>query len=458
MFGTKLFATKPRSPLAQTLFVAASDAPALVKMLADYACDGTADQVEINAALAALPSTGGVVRLSEGTFNIASSVLIQQDSATLVGAGLGSRSGGTQVGRSTFLKAAAGLTSAVVMVKRVADDRPVYGVTIRDLTVDGNSIGSGVDGIYFSSNEGLVENVYCHTCTGDGMQVQGYVAWTTYNTRIINFNANHNTLNGLNLNTYAGDVHVMFPVIYTNTANGIRINGAGNQITGGQLYDNDRGIYLDNGGAQTQIALMKIENSAKEGIYFDATTVGPSQVRIVGCAFRLNCRSADNTYDVIGGTGSGSACTGVLIEGCGFNSNVGTDPDLPRYGVNLWNATACQQWHVIGNQFARNPNHWATAPINVTGTPVGTKVRNNNGAPDWGYNGTAAITAAATAVTVTHNLPYTPAVTDITVTPTNNPTNDPGNFWIDTITATQFNINVRAVPGASTATFAWRAN
>ncbi len=53
-----------------TYVVAASDAPAHVKAQADYVCDGTADQVEIQAALNALPAGGGTARLSEGTFTI----------------------------------------------------------------------------------------------------------------------------------------------------------------------------------------------------------------------------------------------------------------------------------------------------------------------------------------------------------------------------------------------------
>lgn len=44
-----------RSP-SSTMFVAANDALSLSKFYADYVCDGTGDEVEINAALAALPT------------------------------------------------------------------------------------------------------------------------------------------------------------------------------------------------------------------------------------------------------------------------------------------------------------------------------------------------------------------------------------------------------------------
>src|SRR5215207_605468 len=53
------------------VLVAASTAPTAVKNVAEYVCDGTADQVEINAALASLSTAGGLVKLTPGTFNLA---------------------------------------------------------------------------------------------------------------------------------------------------------------------------------------------------------------------------------------------------------------------------------------------------------------------------------------------------------------------------------------------------
>src|SRR3990167_2663310 len=53
-----------------SVFIAANDAPVDIKRYADYVCDGTADEVEINAAISNLDSTiGGNAVLSPGTFN-----------------------------------------------------------------------------------------------------------------------------------------------------------------------------------------------------------------------------------------------------------------------------------------------------------------------------------------------------------------------------------------------------
>ena len=65
-----------------TLVVAASNAPAASKAQADYVCDGTADNVEIQAAINALPVTGGLVELSGGTFNIAGSLIVTNTNFT----------------------------------------------------------------------------------------------------------------------------------------------------------------------------------------------------------------------------------------------------------------------------------------------------------------------------------------------------------------------------------------
>ena len=61
---------------AATFIVAANDSTAQGKATADYICDGTADDVQIQAAFDALPSTGGSVMLLDGKFNIAAALWI----------------------------------------------------------------------------------------------------------------------------------------------------------------------------------------------------------------------------------------------------------------------------------------------------------------------------------------------------------------------------------------------
>lgn len=53
----------------------------------DYLCDGTDDQVEINAAIQALPSGGGEIVILDGTYNISATIDIRIDNVTLNGNG-----------------------------------------------------------------------------------------------------------------------------------------------------------------------------------------------------------------------------------------------------------------------------------------------------------------------------------------------------------------------------------
>lgn len=53
----------------------------------DYLCDGTDDQVEINAAIQALPSGGGEIVILDGTYNISATIDISIDNVTLSGNG-----------------------------------------------------------------------------------------------------------------------------------------------------------------------------------------------------------------------------------------------------------------------------------------------------------------------------------------------------------------------------------
>jgi len=69
-----------------TYVVAASDAPDDVKRIADYICDGAADNVQIQAAVDALLAAGGKVLLAAGTFNVIDGIELPNRS-TLSGVG-----------------------------------------------------------------------------------------------------------------------------------------------------------------------------------------------------------------------------------------------------------------------------------------------------------------------------------------------------------------------------------
>ena len=73
------------SLVVATRIVAASNS--LDKTRADYVCDGTDDQEEIQKAIDDLPAYGGSVYLLEGTYNISAPIKINKSNVTLMGAG-----------------------------------------------------------------------------------------------------------------------------------------------------------------------------------------------------------------------------------------------------------------------------------------------------------------------------------------------------------------------------------
>lgn len=70
--------------------------------------------------------------------------------------------------------------------------------------------------------------------------------------------------------------------------------------------------------------------------------------------------------------------------------------------------------------------------------------------------GTGSIATGATSTTITHGLAETPAAFDIQVTATNAPSTTPKIVYVDTITSTQFNVNIVSSSATTGLTFAWK--
>jgi len=131
-----------------TYVVAASDAPAHVIAQADYVCDGTADDVQIQAAIDALPvptviytnmiEGGGKVLLSGGQFNISTPIEIDRPSMTLEGMGRA----------QTSLKLINNADCDVIQYDSTAWAEGLYQVHLKNFQIDGdrdnNAAGSGI--------------------------------------------------------------------------------------------------------------------------------------------------------------------------------------------------------------------------------------------------------------------------------------------------------------------------
>ena len=130
-----------------SLFVAASNATAEETKHADYVCDGTADESQINSAIAALPTGGGKIKLSSGTFTVAKAgvrttppqgycVLIDQNDGAVVLEGSG---------WSTIVKLADNqdANTCAILIRGDSGDMRNSSTVVRDMKVDGNLTGQG---------------------------------------------------------------------------------------------------------------------------------------------------------------------------------------------------------------------------------------------------------------------------------------------------------------------------
>lgn len=156
-------------------FVVGSSAAGYTLSDADYLCDGTDDQAEINSAINALPSTGGKIVLLEGTYNISGQINMNKDNVTIEGLGV-----------CTVLKRM-GTNFDIIRINQKNH------CTVRDLCIDGNHANYAGSGNEYSGQHGIgielsqhctVANVYIHD-EYIGMADWGECHQTTFKNNVI---------------------------------------------------------------------------------------------------------------------------------------------------------------------------------------------------------------------------------------------------------------------------------
>ncbi len=355
------------------VYVAAGDATTRDKRFATIVCTGANDETKLRAAHDLLPATGGQIVLSEGTYWVSAPTLFEYHNVTVVGAGAGQRMGSAQNGVGTRIVVQSNFTGAEVLHFRPAsNDRPSYGIVLRDFTVDGNAVVGCMDGIVYRSNRGTIDNVHVHRMTGHGLHVRGYSAvergggastsWNTYDTQLTNLKIGDCSLDGLFLDDNATDVQLSCAVLWENR-NNLRIRSGSLQANVVHTYTaNEHNVWFDSAGSRTKITNLKCEGANYHGLFVDGVTTGTSDLQIMAANFSNNSRSLTNTYDAIH-IGGPSTHTRTTIIGCNFSRKASGDP-LQRYGVNLVD-TFVQFANVQTNTFGHG--HFGTAAINNAG-------------------------------------------------------------------------------------------
>ncbi|HSE60678.1 MAG TPA: right-handed parallel beta-helix repeat-containing protein [Candidatus Saccharimonadales bacterium] len=161
---TKTYVDDLAQPRVATLVVAASNASDSSKAAADYVCDGTGDHTEINTAVAALPASGGIVQLTEGTYTLG-------DSITL-GANVWLRG----MGRSSLVRITAAITGKHLVKAVGSSGSFVVGPRVSDLRLQGygDDAGATLDhGVFFQwTRYARIENIWAHDITFAAVELQ----------------------------------------------------------------------------------------------------------------------------------------------------------------------------------------------------------------------------------------------------------------------------------------------
>lgn len=307
--------------------------------------DGTTDDAPaLQAALDAAPA-GSTIVLPSGKIALGSTVTVSKHSTTLRGQGTGARGnasqtspGTTLVARTGFSGTAQGNSAGAVLRFSGGGTSPLHGCGLSDLTVDGASLGTSIDGVHWRSHTSHVDNVHIWRSTGDGFRLQGYTSgsegaastWATYDSIFSRLIIGYAGGTSFNFDSAAQDCHLFGSVFMYPTVDNIRVAAGSQQITACHTYSGGRYNVFFSGGSRTKITNLKCEQAYQHGICFD--TVGGSDVMISASNFKNNGHSADNTYDHIHvptGTTGWSRCSFT-----GLNFSVAADASEPNYDAN----------------------------------------------------------------------------------------------------------------------------
>ena len=265
----------------------------------DYLCDGTADQVEIVAALNALPATGGEVVILDGTYSINASIIIPYDNVTIRGNG-----------SATILKrmynnssATEGSTAGGVIYVNERD-----GCKIQDLQIDGNG------------------NIQNHS---NNISIRLRYTNNSAITNVISYNNNRGASISV---TYSSNSIIASNICYSDTQNasgGIYIAYSSNIIVGNNIVHGLPGNGITLYYADYTLVTGNISNNNDSGIRLSGysnynTITGNTCIRGTGLAtdytenqYTINLVTSSNNYNLI----TNNSCMGKAVTSAGGTGN-----------------------------------------------------------------------------------------------------------------------------------------
>lgn len=326
-----------------TFVVAASDSTSDGKLRADYVCDGTDDDVQIQAALDALPSGGGKVLLLEGTFTIGTTIAPIKDNWDLSGMGKGTIVKLKNSGNTNIFKTNDGITDW----------------TIRDIYFDGNKANqaSAAAAIYIDNTSMAGMHSFLHNIRVENSKGVGIYAIKPRR------------------------CHLVQSIIQNNDSHGIHITDEHLEMYGCRIqYNGGDGLHAED-MADNILTDCQFQHNTGHGINFVSTSIvsncnimtnsgygiaSASSSRINGCGIRWNaqtgiklashcvftgCRVGNNSYGDSGSYDNVEINNGwcTLVMG----NQIGSYTGDARYCINISNDPDAPTIAIIGNTFRK---------------------------------------------------------------------------------------------------------
>jgi hypothetical protein len=368
-----------------TYVVAASNAPDHVKRQADYICDGIDDQVEIQAAIDALPATGGTVHLSAGNYLISETIRIEtRDNTTLSGSGANVY----EAAAGTIITLADGSNCTMIYVNK-------RNCHIQDLKLMGNrthqTAGNGIEFGAVGGHHPWVHRVGIFYSYDTGLKVNGYGSgsyedvWIEYYGRV-----------GMHLNHHNGaSLRHVICMSRDEGTTGFLITFCNRlRFLGCHTSYNTNGFVLElNSNNNTFTACLVRNTCYKEAIVLSNSAYNT----FTACVLQDPCASADATYDAIS---IGVNSPGNIFQGLQTGRLI--QNNRPRYIISDGAYGQSQNTVVTGCVF----KDFSEGAISLYGE--GSIVENNVGYKTRNA-GTFTIPSGATSVKIDHGLAGTPS-------------------------------------------------
>jgi hypothetical protein len=443
----------PAPPRSMSSTVLAHDAGAPFQGTGDFDCDGAADEVQINEAIARLARLGGgTVELSRGTFSI-DGPIVMQSCVSLVGQG----SGGPWAGGATTIRR----TGAFAMLT-IRGEGPgggpthVHGVRVRDVELDGaDHRAAGILTHYADTI--VIERIVFRAIQGSA--VEGVEWWdSTVNDCRFDFCGSRD-----GSNAPAVALHQSLPEAPSSSStNNIHFVNC----TWESFADGAIGLFGTGGDGRLNVCHFvncKLESRTLRGVAVRAeycVDVSFRNLHIAVGEFEHQTEPQDaftiaNSYNVV-------------VEGYWANA-IATDTQSVRTFLSLkgdnrnvflhqlmFDAAATNKPSVAAIELAET-NERVDLGYHSFGFDAGESVlRAGDTSKKYRSSGSATVAGGRTSVVVTHQLHRAPDLADIAVTP-NNGLGSASRFWVDDPTDAGFRINVDVDPSGDGARFSWQA-